>query len=175
MLPPFLAFDTETATHHGEICAMAVVRFEDGLPVQSWQALVNPGVPIFWGFTQIHGIRNADVRGAPPFAEAWESFRPHFTGGLPVVAHNARFDHGVLKRNLADCGLPFPDFDLHCTVAIARKLWPQLPNHKLPTVAAHVGVELQHHDALSDARACGFVAAAALMAWGGLAPPRAPK
>lgn len=165
-MQPFLAFDTETATYNGEICAIAAVLFEDGEPTQTWCTLVNPGVPIYWGFTQIHGIRNADVRDAPAFAQAWESLRPQFAGGLPVVAHNARFDHGVLKRNLEMCGLPFPEFALHCTLAMSRALWPQLPNHKLNTVAAHLGVELNHHEALSDALAAGHIAAAALRTWG---------
>lgn len=165
-LPPFLAFDTETATPNGEICAIAVVRFEDGEVAQSWWTLVNPGVPIWSRFTEIHRITNRQAMAAPMWAEVWRNWQSHFSGALPVVAHNAAFDAGVLRRNVAACGAVMPAFPLHCTVRMARKLWPQLPNHKLSTVAAHLRLELNHHEALSDALACGRIAAAGLRAWG---------
>lgn len=169
-LPPFLAFDTETATPQGEACAIAMVRFEDGRPAWRHVTLVRPPVPIWTGFTRIHGIRNADVARAPDWTAVWAELGPHLTGGLPLVAHNAAFDLGVLRRNNLACGLPLPELPLHCTVRMARRLWPQLVNHKLDTVAGHLGLELHHHEALSDALACGHIAAAALRTWGGWAP-----
>lgn len=43
---------------------------------------------------------------------------------------------------------------------MSRALLPGLENHKLPTVAEHLGVPLMnHHDALEDAAMCGLVAA----------------
>lgn len=169
-LPAFLAFDTETATPAGEICSIAWVLFEDGVPTQSWQSLVNPQVYIWPRFTQVHGIAQAQVRSAPEFGQVWREIGERFAR-LPVVAHNLAFDHGVLAKNLAAYGLPMSAIDAHCTLAMARRLWPkpQLADHRLPTVAAHLGVALDHHDALSDARACGHVAVAALKKWGAFA------
>jgi DNA polymerase III subunit epsilon len=45
-----------------------------------------------------------------------------------------------------------------CTVKIARECWPDLVDHKLPTVAAHLGIDFVHHVASSDAEACAQVA-----------------
>ena len=38
-----------------------------------------------------------------------------------------------------------------------RRVWPDLPNHKLDTVAGHLGYSFHHHQALDDARACAYI------------------
>ena len=42
---------------------------------------------------------------------------------------------------------------------VARRLWPNLQNHKLPTVCRELGISIVHHDGLSDARLCSILAA----------------
>jgi DNA polymerase-3 subunit epsilon len=42
-------------------------------------------------------------------------------------------------------------------VRVAKLAWPQLENHRLNTLAAFLGLEHRHHDALSDARVAGHV------------------
>jgi DNA polymerase-3 subunit epsilon len=44
-----------------------------------------------------------------------------------------------------------------CTVQLARKTW-ELASNKLPSVCAHLGIELNHHNAASDAEACALIA-----------------
>jgi DNA polymerase-3 subunit epsilon len=63
----------------------------------------------------------------------------------------------VLKQTLEHFHLPCPDFRYLCTLRLARRVWPELPNHKLNTLAAHIGHEFQHHHAQSDAEAAGRV------------------
>jgi len=46
-------------------------------------------------------------------------------------------------------------------VQVARRAWPGLDSHRLPVLAAHLGIELTHHDAVSDARAAGRIVLAA--------------
>lgn len=170
-MPTFIAFDTETATIHGqEICSLALVHFEGGQVVRSWSSLVNPGVPILPYFTEeCHHIADADVSQAPRFPEVYAQVAEWFTLG-PVVAHNMRFDRGALLGDLARAGLPVPAWQPYCTLKMAQRLWPRpmLVNHKLNTLAAHMGVALNHHEALSDAMACGQVAVKAWERWGGL-------
>ncbi|MDF3024853.1 MAG: polymerase epsilon subunit-like 3-5 exonuclease, partial [Alphaproteobacteria bacterium] len=48
-------------------------------------------------------------------------------------------------------------FDWVCTVNVARSKWPELANHKLNTVSKHLNIELNHHDAASDAHACANI------------------
>lgn len=163
----FIAFDTETARIGSqEICALALVHFENGQVVCSWSSLVNPGVPILPRFTQqCHGISDAHVRQAPRFAEAYAQVSEWFTLG-PVVAHNMGFDRRALLGDLARAGLPAPAWRPYCTLAMARRLWPGFSGYKLDAIASHMGVSLNHHEALSDATACGHIAVKAWEKWG---------
>ena len=74
-----------------------------------------------------------------------------------MVAHNTQFDMRVLRSTAAHFNLPCPAFDYLCTRRLAEKLWPQLDNHQLPTIAAHIGHKFEHHRALADAEACGRI------------------
>ncbi len=62
--------------------------------------------------------------------------------GSIVFAHNARFDMGVLASVLDVYDLPDIHFLYGDTVAVARMLWKELPNHKLDTVAGSLGYDL---------------------------------
>lgn len=64
------------------------------------------------------------------------------------------FDVGVLRALCTLYKLPQITFISIDTVEISRKIFRNLKNHKLNTVAAHLGIELNHHNALSDAMAC---------------------
>lgn len=79
----------------------------------------------------------------------------HLTSADIIVAHNARFDMEVLRQTLDHFQIPQPTFRYFCTCTLARRVWPELPNHRLNTLAAHIGCELQHHHAQSDAVAAG--------------------
>ena len=79
-----------------------------------------------------------------------------------VFAHNARFDMGVLASSIATYGLPDLHFCYGDTVPLSVKLWPDMENHKLNTVAEALGFDFHHHQALDDARACAYIVRAAL-------------
>ena len=53
--------------------------------------------------------------------------------------------------------LDVPPLSYACTVEISRRVWPDLPNHKLDTVAGFLGYSFHHHQALDDARACALI------------------
>ena len=63
----------------------------------------------------------------------------------------------VLKHTLEQFNLPCPDFQCLCTCRLAKRVWPELPNHQLSTLASHIGHQFQHHHAQSDAEAAGRV------------------
>ena len=48
-------------------------------------------------------------------------------------------------------------FDVLCTLKLSRRVWPDLPNHDLKTLALHIGHEFNHHHAQDDAEAAGRV------------------
>jgi DNA polymerase-3 subunit epsilon len=62
-----------------------------------------------------------------------------------------------LRGTLKHFGLPLPKFDYICTCQLARRVWPELENHQLATLTAHIGHDFQHHHAQSDAEAAGRV------------------
>ncbi len=154
--------DFETANHSRvSMCAASVAVFQDDELIESPYWLVKPPKGHGWfkpEWTEnCHGLSWFDVKDAPEFAGIASAFLAHLTKADIVVAHHAAFDMDVLKQTLEHFHLPCPDFRYLCTCRLARRVWPELPNHKLNTLAAHIGHEFQHHHAQADAEAAGRV------------------
>jgi len=96
------------------------------------------------------------VKDAPHFGNLWPKIAPWFDDVDFVAAHNASFDLRVLKGCCLRYGIELPELPFHCTVQIARDTWAVYPT-RLPDVCRHLGIELKHHEALSDARACAQI------------------
>jgi DNA polymerase-3 subunit epsilon len=160
----FVAIDFETAAW-GAACAVGVVHFEDGTRIDQRYTLIDPKIaPQRWdrGAIRIHGIRPTDVAGAPSFSDIWPELL-HYAACYPLVAHNAGFDIGVLRSELDRANLPAPTIRYGCSMQLARAAWPRRgegspENHKLSTLSEYLGIELDHHNALSDAAASGEIA-----------------
>jgi DNA polymerase III subunit epsilon len=86
-----------------------------------------------------------------------EFFRVTLENADFLVAHNAKFDRRVLYACCDLYDIPYPKQQFLCTVEIARKCWNIRPT-KLPDVCQHLNIPLEHHQALSDARACAQIA-----------------
>jgi DNA polymerase-3 subunit epsilon len=146
-LTSFTAIDFETA--HGKaysICQIGLVRVENGLITDEINILVQPPANEYhWGNTRVHGITSRHTANAPTFDAVWHKMEPYITG-QHVVAHNAPFDCSCLLQTLAFYNLPQPEFQQHCTVKIFKR--------NLALLCKLYDIELKHHDALSDARAC---------------------
>jgi DNA polymerase-3 subunit epsilon len=127
--------------------------------VDSFYSLIRP--PVLYirpEFTEIHGLTVEDVRDAPDFAEVWENGILPFTGDLPLAAHNAAFDMGVLRAALSWYKLPLPLIRYFCTLRLARAAWPELESHALTSLGEHFGIVYDAHNALEDAQTCGIIA-----------------
>ncbi|MDO5784866.1 MAG: 3'-5' exonuclease [Eubacteriales bacterium] len=161
----FTAIDFETANASMlSACSIGVVEFEDNIPIRETITLIRPpeGYDKFnWYNVRIHGITASMVKNAPTFDEVWQMIHHSIENQL-VVCHNAAFDTVVLCRLLEYYHIPIPEFDYICTVKVSQKLWPEMENHKLDTVCNDLNIKLNHHEALSDARACGLIFAEAL-------------
>jgi DNA polymerase-3 subunit epsilon len=81
----------------------------------------------------------------------------HLTCVDIVVAHNAQFEISALRATLSHFGFVSPEFDYLCTCRLARRVWSELPNHRLSTLMAHIGHDFCHRHAQSDAEAAGRV------------------
>lgn len=158
-----VAIDFETANERRDsACAVGLAWIEGGRVVRRETRLIRPPALRFSpGNIRIHGILPADVRDAPAFPEIFAEFLPDMRGRL-LLAHNAGFDMGVLAASLAAWGEPVPDFACHCTLQIARRLFPDPAGCGLSKVAGRLGIRFEHHDAGEDAYACAEIALAAL-------------
>ena len=97
----FIAMDFETASaKRYSACSLALTIVRDNQIADEFYTLINPQTPFFWRNVQIHGIHERDVADAPTFPEVWEHIKGFYTPEKLVIAHNNRFDNGVLKSTL---------------------------------------------------------------------------
>ena len=153
----YIAFDVETPNRfNSRMSAIGIAVVEDGRIVDSFYSLVDPEQPFDWFNTQLTGIDSEAVAGAPTFSELWPRIEPVMSSGL-LVAHNASFDMGVLKKCLRDYGIPWrPRVKGRCTVLMGRRLMPGV-SHRLGDLCAYYGIDLDHHRADSDSQACARI------------------
>lgn len=156
----FAAIDFETANHHREsICSLGVVIVRNGIIAEKIYRLIRPRPNYYSRWTtEIHGLKYDDTCHEQEFPVVWAEIKSQLEN-LPLVAHNSPFDEGCLKAVHRLFEMPYPDYKFYCTLRSARKLFPNLQNHKLHTVAEHIGFNLKnHHHALADAEACAEIA-----------------
>jgi DNA polymerase-3 subunit epsilon len=157
----FVCLDFETANpSRVSICSAGLAVFDDGQLTEATYWLVRPPKGYGWfreDFTDIHGLTHLDVLDAPQFPAIAPELLSRLTRADMVIAHIAQFDIGALRASLNHFGLACPEFDYVCTCALARRVWPELPNHQLSTLTAHIGHKFNHHNAQSDAHAAGRV------------------
>ena len=151
----YVVFDLETtglSPDKNKIIEIGAVKVVDGAITERFSTFVNPEVPIPYNIEQLTSIKDDMVLDAPRIEEILPEFMK-FCEGTVMVAHNAEFDTGFIRKNCERMGLPF-DFTIVDTVALARILLPQLNRFKLDTVAKAVGVSLDHHHRAVDDAAC---------------------
>ena len=157
----FAAIDFETANEEpSSVCSVGVVVVRQGRIVDSFYSLIRPEPDYYQWFCQrVHGLGPDDTDSAPVFPEVWGKIAP-LVEGLPLVAHNSRFDEGCLKRVFDVYRMDYPDYQFYDTLAASRRHFGcSIPNHQLQTVAAACGYDLKnHHHALADAEACAVIA-----------------
>ena len=164
----YYAIDFETANDYpNSACSVGIVRFVDGIEQDSIYSLIKPSKMYFKPeFTEIHHLSYNDVRNQPQFPEVWqtviEPFIKNKDGSETVfVAHNAKFDMGVLRACFNYYGMPVPSIEYKCTLNISRRTWKDLRCHKLTFLAEQFGIKYDAHNALDDARTCGKIYALA--------------
>lgn len=121
--------DTETTGLHARggdrICEVAVLRgrLDPALPEAPWCTLVDPERSMPETALRIHGISDAELRGAPRWADVHERLRRALDGAV-LVAHNADFDVGFLEAEAERAGLPSPiSGPVLCTLTLARRVY----------------------------------------------------
>jgi DNA polymerase-3 subunit epsilon len=152
-----VAIDLETTGKYpldAEICEMAAVKWRNGRVVGTYQTLLKPSAPMSDAVIAIHNITNEMVANAPSLAERLAEFHAFIGDGF-IVAHHAPFDMGFLTWEFEKSAMPLPPMPGFCTSLLSRNLNGAVENHRLPTLAAHFGLETGSlHRALDDAKTC---------------------
>jgi DNA polymerase-3 subunit epsilon len=153
----FVTIDFETAKYSREsACSIGLVKFLDGQATDTYYSLIRPpSLYIRPDFTDIHGLTVDDVRDAPTFDKLWDSNIKPFVGELPLAAHNASFDMGVLQAVLEWYDFEIPKLSNFCTLELSRRTWHGFPSYSLSNLAKRFGIVYNAHNALDDAMTCG--------------------
>jgi CBS domain-containing protein len=157
-----VAIDVETTSldpRRASLVEIAAVRLVGGR-LETAAALrrrVRPPVPIPAAATRIHGIDDAAVSGAPPFAEVWPEFSA-FIDRSVVIGHALGFDLAVLERECERAGLVCTLPRTLDTRLLAELAAADLPDYSLDGVAASLGIDVtDRHSALGDAIAAARI------------------
>ena len=155
-VPTFVAMDFETADHgRDSACAVGIVKVRGTSIISEACYLIRPPRREF-RFTHIHGITWRHVEKQPRFREIWLRIRPYLQDADFLTAHNAAFDRGVMTACCQSARLRPPKIEFLCTVKLARETLGIRPAN-LRAVCERLGLPLNHHEPLSDARACAGI------------------
>jgi DNA polymerase-3 subunit epsilon len=152
---PFAVIDIETtglSPHHDRIVELAVFVVKSGEePKLVFDSLINPERPI--SGTEIHGLTDADVGGAPTFRDLFDTIVSVLSNRV-LVAHNASFDVGFLSAELERCGYPCEPPHM-CTMQLPSAIDPEAPGRlSLRHACLRQEINLsEQHRASADAQA----------------------
>lgn len=152
--PDYVVFDLETtgiSTTNDSIIEISAVKVKQGVIVEEYSTLVNPGRHIPAGATAVNGITDAMVADAPLLHEALEGFLD-FAEGQVLVGHNIHtFDMKFISLAAKQLFQREVCNDYVDTLYLARRCLPFLKHHTLGDVSCHFGISTQGaHRALND-------------------------
>jgi DNA polymerase-3 subunit epsilon len=154
----FVVVDLETTGGAPDVCditEVGAVKVCGGEVLGEFNTLVRPTAPITPFISVLTGITDAMVASAPPISAVVSSFL-EFARGSVLVAHNAPFDVGFLRKACDDASLAWPSFPVVDTARLARRIVTrdEARDCRLSTLARVFGATTTpNHRALADARA----------------------
>ena len=153
----FIAFDVETPNRlNHRMNAIGITVIDNESITEDFYSLVDPQTHFDYFNTKLTGINEDVVRGAPAFPELWAKIEPLMSSGI-LVAHNAVFDMGVLKKCLNGYDIFWKQSARYlCTVQMGKRVLPGM-SHKLNVLCDYYGICLNHHNAASDSQACAKI------------------
>jgi len=120
--------------------------------IDTYDTLIDPECAIPYNITQLTGITNAMVQGAPKFYEVAKEII-EFTEDCVFVAHNVSFDFNVMNKEFSELGFTFKRKKL-CTIRLSKKLIPGLSSYSLGKMCVSQNIVIKNrHRAKGDAEA----------------------
>lgn len=130
---------------------IGAVKLENGIIVERFQALMNPGRRVSGFIADYTGISNAMLADAESTEREMARFA-EFIQGFNLVAHNASFDKRFLDAELSRIGCDY-DGEFSCSLLLARRIYQAAPSHKLGELIKYLDIPSEggFHRALFDA------------------------
>src|SRR3954469_15815512 len=151
----FVVFDLETTglrPGSARPCEVGAVRVRELELDERFSSLANPSARLQPGIAALTGLRDDDLRRAPPVAAVVRRFLA-FTGDAILVAHNARFDMAFLDNETMRLTGNRVAATVIDTVGLARKLLGRQPAN-LAALSYRFATDARPcHRALPDAEA----------------------
>ncbi len=155
----YVAFDLETtglSSQRDRIIEIGAVLMKNGEELDRFQTFVDPERILDKKITELTGITDQMLRGAPKIEDVLPAFLK-FVGDRVLVAHNADFDTGFIRAECARQGLAYTLTSAD-TLILSQNLLPHLNKFKLNIVANALSLpDFNHHRAGDDALTCGYL------------------
>jgi DNA polymerase-3 subunit epsilon len=134
------------------IIEIAVIVYDGENILEQYSSLVNPHRNIDKYVTQLTGITDKMVKNAPSFEDIQEKIL-EITKEKIFVAHNVKFDYGMMRSEYKRLGVDFVRKQVD-TVTLARKVMPGFNSYSLGSLCDSLGIVIENrHRALGDVEA----------------------
>lgn len=154
----FLTIDFEVASRYEySPCSVAIYKFTDTSYTKIYSTLINSGDVFFDPqLIKLHGITAEMIKDAPTLDTVMNNICSIIKNNF-LFAHNATYDILKIINGCKECNINIPNFKYADTLMLSKRTWKGLINYKLDTVSDYLNIELKHHNADSDAIACGQI------------------
>ncbi len=144
---------TGTSAKRNRVIEIGIVKLKNKKIVDTFQSFVDPGYSLPYHITEITGITDDDLFGAPTFDDLIPGILK-FIGDSVITAHNLPFDFSFLTNELSRAGYESLQNKKLCTLKLARRLYPGLKSKSLGSMVKHFRIRHRGvHRALGDATA----------------------
>lgn len=149
----FTAIDFETANNkRTSACSLGIAVVKNSQIVKTKYWLIRPQPFEFNYFNMLtNGLTEKQLKDKPLFCEYWDEIKPYLENQT-IVAHNAAFDVSVLMKTLDYYDLSCPNLSYICSYRASQKIFKNVINYRLDTLAHNLGICFTHHNALEDAK-----------------------
>ncbi|MCL2113749.1 MAG: exonuclease domain-containing protein [Streptococcaceae bacterium] len=144
---------TDAHSSENKIIQVGIALVEDGAIVGTYATDVNPHELLMPRISELTGLSDERLSLAPDFSKVASKVRKVLEDCI-FVAHNAKFDYGLLEKSFLNIGLEFPPMPRIDTVDLARVFYPTFEKYGLESLSEKLNLSHEHpHAALSDAYA----------------------
>lgn len=148
----FVAIDFEHATpNKASVCSVGIAAVENGNITDTYTSLIQPpNNEYFQANSLVHGIYETDTVKSPTFLQVWPEIKCRIDGKI-IIAHGANHTDRHCLNQAMEINNIYDDLNIYWIDT------QKICNAKLDVISKVCNIELDHHNALSDAIACAKV------------------